>query len=470
MKNRQDKLDTNYQNFESNISKKIKTEDDYIKTSHFNNPKTLEALPLNTQLHILSFLETEEDFEEEISEINFIKFYQAIMAQHNIKKIIQPQEKYKNSPDSNLNNLNLRLKINSPKNFASLIFNNFHDKNIENSYILEKFFQKLSGKEVEEKAEFCPKIDFIQFQTKFKNINLSFLDKENEQGYNNIEPQDIVDIKEITKLFNHSKFYLNLAESVIKSDITDEIRKIIETTSNLKGISFNSCKMKKNALSSLLLPKEFKNLEYLDLGCNKISNNDASIIAEFLKSNKHLKSLDLSLTNLESNSLAKILDALKNHNNFKEIEIESIKEENLNDEELSKIIDIIKNNQNLENINLSNNGINLKNIKLILENAPTSLKSINIVEDTMQNIENNAEELVSTQNIEEELASILRKTSCNIDICDIFYKQDKQDIINKAIKEREEEKLLLPDNIPSNDIYSPLSAEQILENKMQFTK
>jgi|LakMenEpi03Aug12_release.lakeMendotaPanAssembly.Ray.scaffolds.fasta_scaffold6465608_1 hypothetical protein len=56
MKNQQDKFNNDYQNLEPNISKKIKIEDSHIKTSHFNkanNPKTLENLPLNTQLNIL---------------------------------------------------------------------------------------------------------------------------------------------------------------------------------------------------------------------------------------------------------------------------------------------------------------------------------------------------------------------------------------------------------------------------------
>ena len=40
---------------------------------------------------------------------------------------------------------------------------------------------------------------------------------------------------------------------------------------------------------------------------------------------------------------------------------------------------------------------------------------------------------MNNENIE-ELAFILRKTSCNIDICDVFYDNTKQDIINKAKK------------------------------------
>jgi hypothetical protein len=377
------------------------------------------------------------------------------MAQHNIKKIIQPQQNCQNIFDSNLN---LKLKINSPKSFISLIYNNFHDKNIENHYIIERFFQKLSGKEVKKNAEFYPKIDFIQFQKEFRNITLSFLDGENGLGYNNIKQQDILDAGKIMRLFNHSKFCLDLSESEIKNNITIEVKKIIETIPNLEEININGCKIEKKALSNFFPLKECKNLKSLDLGCNEIGNQEASIISEFLELNKHLESLDLSSTALTSNNFIKILDALRNHNNFREIEIELIKEESLNDQELSKIIDIIKNNQNLENINLSNNGIDLQNIKLILENAPTSLKSMSITDETIQNNENI-----------EELALILRKTSCNIDICDVFYDNTKQDIINKAIKEREDEKLLLLDNIPSNDIYSPLLTEQtprIINNKI----
>lgn len=190
--------------------------------------------------------------------------------------------------------------------------------------------------------------------------------------------------------------YLNLSNNDLSQGCIDVLSNLLKS-SNLFEIRLSENKLTDNSAYDLgyYFYRGFCHLAKLDMSCNNLTSNGASMLFQALKLNPYLTHLNLENNDLRKNDkFHKITNLLRANKIMKNLNLSKCK---LNEDDAESIAEGLAHNKALVHINLSHNNIGTKGAGMIfssLTNEKSALKSIDL----------------SQNNIEDEAISVLCKT------------------------------------------------------------